>query len=166
MSRQEILDLAEELEHLLLVAVELAEQVDQLDVHVERRLDDGYQSNCVYNHPNYPDGFLRTSVRQLSNYARAYLNGGEFSGKQILKPERRRKVVMYPLIQNYILVLNLSLNLNLIDGLQLMVLHGLLRLTRTVVVDIEKLKLVVVWSNNKYFNILTIMVTWLLIIIR
>jgi CubicO group peptidase (beta-lactamase class C family) len=30
---------------------------------------------------------MRTSVRQLSNYARAYLNGGEFGGKQILKPE-------------------------------------------------------------------------------
>ena len=53
---------------------------------LEQRLNDGYQVNCVYNHPNYPDGFMRTSVRQLSNYARAYLNGGEFGGKQILKP--------------------------------------------------------------------------------
>lgn len=48
-------------------------------------LEDGYQANCVYNHPNYPDGFLRTSVNQLSVYARAYLNGGEFAGTRILR---------------------------------------------------------------------------------
>lgn len=54
---------------------------------LEQQLDEGYQGNCAYNHPNYPDGFLRTSVRQLSNYARAYLNGGEFDGRQILEPE-------------------------------------------------------------------------------
>lgn len=48
-------------------------------------LADGYHPNCVYNHPNYPDGFLRTSVNQLSIYARAYLNGGEFAGKRILE---------------------------------------------------------------------------------
>jgi CubicO group peptidase (beta-lactamase class C family) len=49
-------------------------------------LADGYQGNCVYNHPNYPDGFLRTSVEQLSVYGRAYLNNGEFAGKKILRP--------------------------------------------------------------------------------
>lgn len=49
-------------------------------------LADGYQGNCVYNHPNYPDGFLRTSVDQLSVYGRAYLNNGEFAGKKILRP--------------------------------------------------------------------------------
>lgn len=51
---------------------------------LDAELEDGYQANCVYNHPNYPDGFLRTSVNQLSVYARAYLNGGEFAGKRIL----------------------------------------------------------------------------------
>ncbi len=52
---------------------------------LDASLADGYQENCVYNHPNYPDGFLRTSVNQLSVYARAYLNGGEFAGRRILK---------------------------------------------------------------------------------
>ena len=52
---------------------------------LDATLMDGYQDNCVYNHPNYPDGFLRTSVNQLSVYARAYLNGGEFAGRRILK---------------------------------------------------------------------------------
>jgi CubicO group peptidase (beta-lactamase class C family) len=37
---------------------------------------DGYRANCFYSHPNYPDGFLRTSVRQLSRYLLAYLAGG------------------------------------------------------------------------------------------
>jgi CubicO group peptidase (beta-lactamase class C family) len=52
---------------------------------LEQTLEDGYHGNCVYNHPNYPDGFLRTSVNQLSIYTRAYLNGGEFGGKRILR---------------------------------------------------------------------------------
>ena len=38
---------------------------------------DGFNVNCVYSHPNYPDGFLRTSVRQLALYMSAYLRGGE-----------------------------------------------------------------------------------------
>ena len=47
---------------------------------------EGYLWNCLYNHPNYPDGFLRTSVRQISRYLRAYLNQGEFGGRRILQP--------------------------------------------------------------------------------
>ena len=47
-------------------------------------LADGYHANCPYNHPNYPDGFLRTSVNQLSRYLRAYLGSGEFGGRRIL----------------------------------------------------------------------------------
>lgn len=52
---------------------------------LEQELEDGYQANCIYNHPNYPDGFLRTSVNQLSKYARAYLNGGKFAERRILQ---------------------------------------------------------------------------------
>ncbi len=44
----------------------------------------GYRANCAYNHPNYPDGFLRTSVRQLERYLQAYLNGGILDGARIL----------------------------------------------------------------------------------
>ncbi len=47
-------------------------------------VDGGYRANCPYNHPNYPDGFLRTSVRQLASYAVAYLNGGLFGNNRIL----------------------------------------------------------------------------------
>jgi len=44
----------------------------------------GYRANCPYNHPNYPDGFLRTSVHQLERWMRAYLNGGILDGSRIL----------------------------------------------------------------------------------
>ncbi len=44
----------------------------------------GYRANCAYNHPNYPDGFLRTSVHQLERWLRAYLNGGILEGARIL----------------------------------------------------------------------------------
>lgn len=60
---------------------------------LDAELEDGYQANCVYNHPNYPDGFLRTSVNQLSVYARAYLNGGEFAGKRILQEASIREMM-------------------------------------------------------------------------
>ena len=45
----------------------------------------GHHASCPYNHPNFPDGFLRTSVRQLSWFARAYLNGGTLDGRRILE---------------------------------------------------------------------------------
>ena len=48
-------------------------------------LPGSYRANCIYNHPNYPDGFLRTSVRQLSRYAHAYLNGGISRDVRILE---------------------------------------------------------------------------------
>jgi CubicO group peptidase (beta-lactamase class C family) len=46
---------------------------------------DGHHASCAYNHPNFPDGFLRTSVRQLSWFARAYLNRGTLDGRRILE---------------------------------------------------------------------------------
>lgn len=49
-------------------------------------LSPGYQPNCLYNHPNFPDGFLRTSLVQLSRYARAYLSGGALGKARILEP--------------------------------------------------------------------------------
>jgi CubicO group peptidase (beta-lactamase class C family) len=48
-------------------------------------LAEGFVANCVYGHPNYPDGFLRTSVDDLSRYLRAYLNGGAFAGHRVLE---------------------------------------------------------------------------------
>ena len=50
-------------------------------------LSNGYQANCAYNHPNYTDGFLRTSVNQLTIWARLWLEDGEVDGVRLLSPE-------------------------------------------------------------------------------
>jgi CubicO group peptidase (beta-lactamase class C family) len=50
----------------------------------ETMVANGYAANCLYNHPNYPDGFLRTSVHQLTQYLLAYLNDGSINGRRIL----------------------------------------------------------------------------------
>ena len=39
----------------------------------------------LYSFPNYPDGLLRTSVRELSFFLRAIINGGEYNNVRILK---------------------------------------------------------------------------------
>lgn len=56
-------------------------------------LPDGFAANCVYGHPNYPDGFLRTSVNDLSRYLRAYLNGGAFAGYRLLASDTVRAML-------------------------------------------------------------------------
>jgi CubicO group peptidase (beta-lactamase class C family) len=38
-----------------------------------------------YGEPDYPDGMLRTSVSELANFMIAYMQGGRFNGRQILK---------------------------------------------------------------------------------
>ena len=43
------------------------------DPNAATHINDDYAANCLYNHPNFPDGFLRTSVNQLVRYAQAYL---------------------------------------------------------------------------------------------
>lgn len=48
---------------------------------------DGHVPNCFYNHPNFPDGFLRCSVNQLGQYVGCYLNGGIYKDKRILKED-------------------------------------------------------------------------------
>lgn len=53
----------------------------------------GYEANCFYNHPNFPDGFLRTSVRQLSRWARTYLNGGMLDRVRILREDTVREAL-------------------------------------------------------------------------
>lgn len=40
---------------------------------------------CIYSFWNYPDGLTRTSVEDLAKYAAAYMNGGAYKGKRILK---------------------------------------------------------------------------------
>jgi CubicO group peptidase (beta-lactamase class C family) len=48
---------------------------------------------CLYSFPNYPDGLVRTSVKELSNYLIAMMNGGKFKGKRILKKETVSKML-------------------------------------------------------------------------
>jgi CubicO group peptidase (beta-lactamase class C family) len=67
-----------------------AESIESVGVVTEqgptlgRTLPDGMTPNCLYNHPNYPDGFLRTTVEALSRFAQAYLRGGATSRGRIL----------------------------------------------------------------------------------
>jgi len=55
-------------------------------------LEDGYVANCLYNHPNYPDGFLRTSLNDLRLWAGLWLGDGSADGLQILQPETTQQM--------------------------------------------------------------------------
>lgn len=55
-------------------------------------LTDGYHENCAYSHPNYTDGFLRTSVNQLSTWARLWLGEGAVDGVRLLTPETVQQI--------------------------------------------------------------------------
>jgi CubicO group peptidase (beta-lactamase class C family) len=47
----------------------------------------------LYNHPNFPDGFLRTSVHQLAKYLLAYLNRGTLGQARILSEASIREML-------------------------------------------------------------------------
>ncbi len=53
-----------------------------------------YAENCLYSFPNYPDGLVRTSVKELSQYLIAIMNGGEYNGSRILKSETLNKMLL------------------------------------------------------------------------
>jgi len=57
------------------------------------KLGPGLHANCLYNHPNYPDGFLRTSVNQLSRYLRAHLAGGALGAQRLLQESTLRDML-------------------------------------------------------------------------
>ena len=40
-----------------------------------------------YGYPDYPDGQLRTSVRQLAHHLLAFMGGGEYAGTRILQSD-------------------------------------------------------------------------------
>ena len=46
-----------------------------------------YNPYCQYSFWNYPDGLVRTTTDNLAKFAIAYLNGGLYKGKRILKAE-------------------------------------------------------------------------------
>lgn len=46
---------------------------------------EGFIPNCLYSFPNYPDGLLRTSVRQLARFLISHMNDDAFQDKRILQ---------------------------------------------------------------------------------
>ena len=50
-------------------------------------------AHCLYSFPNYPDGLIRTSVRELSQFLRAYINDGIYKNKRILKKDTVRTML-------------------------------------------------------------------------
>ena len=55
-------------------------------------LKEGLNRNCLYSHPNYPDGFLRTSALDLSRFAQMHLLGGEWNGESLLQTETLKRM--------------------------------------------------------------------------
>ncbi|PYM23117.1 MAG: serine hydrolase [Candidatus Rokuibacteriota bacterium] len=49
--------------------------------------------HCLYSFPNYPDGLMRTSVRQLANFLMAYINDGTLGGTRLLQLQTVRMVL-------------------------------------------------------------------------
>ena len=62
------------------------------DPDAASRVNGDYAANCLYNHPNFPDGFLRASVHQLARYAQAYLGEGRRGSTQLLRAETIRRM--------------------------------------------------------------------------
>jgi CubicO group peptidase (beta-lactamase class C family) len=60
--------------------------------------DDQNQPLELYSFPNYPDGLLRTSVRELSLYLMAIMNGGKYSKSRILE-KSTLKMMLQPAVE-------------------------------------------------------------------
>jgi CubicO group peptidase (beta-lactamase class C family) len=54
---------------------------------------EGSYPDCIYDHPNFGDGFLRTSISQLVNYQLAMLHDGEWNGGRILASSSIRQML-------------------------------------------------------------------------
>jgi len=55
--------------------------------------EDQNQPLELYSFPNYPDGLLRTSVRELSNFLIAIMNGGVYKNVRILEKSTLNKML-------------------------------------------------------------------------
>lgn len=53
----------------------------------------GLFPHCLYSFFNYPDGLVRTSIKDLSRFLRAYINDGVFENSRILKKETVRMML-------------------------------------------------------------------------
>lgn len=54
---------------------------------------DYYLTTCLYSFPNYPDGLLRSSPKDLSKFLIAILNDGQFMNAKILEAATIRKML-------------------------------------------------------------------------
>ncbi len=52
-----------------------------------------FVANCLYSFPNYPDGLVRTSVRELSYFLTAMMNGGKLNKVKILNESTISKML-------------------------------------------------------------------------
>ena len=48
---------------------------------------------CLYSFPNYPDGLVRTNIKELSLFLSAIMNEGALNGNRILQKETIRKML-------------------------------------------------------------------------
>ncbi|MGI9200009.1 MAG: serine hydrolase domain-containing protein [Woeseiaceae bacterium] len=46
---------------------------------------EGLFADCIYDHPNFADGFLRTSANDMAMYQLMLLGGGQLNGARVLK---------------------------------------------------------------------------------
>ena len=49
--------------------------------------EESYESYGQYGIPDYPNGLLRSTIKDMSNFFSMYLNNGTYKGKKILTPE-------------------------------------------------------------------------------
>lgn len=54
---------------------------------------ESFIENCLYSFPNYPDGLVRTSVRELSYFLMAMMHGGELNSSKILNEKTIDKML-------------------------------------------------------------------------
>jgi CubicO group peptidase (beta-lactamase class C family) len=48
---------------------------------------------CLYSCPNYPDGYVRTSINELSKFLIACMNDGQYSDARILEAQTLRRMM-------------------------------------------------------------------------
>jgi CubicO group peptidase (beta-lactamase class C family) len=53
---------------------------------------EGLVADCIYDHPNFADGFLRTSANDMALYQLMLLGSGQLNGVRVLKESSVRKM--------------------------------------------------------------------------
>jgi CubicO group peptidase (beta-lactamase class C family) len=61
--------------------------IPHLQLDRSARPHNGYVRYALYQHPNFPDGGLRTTAHDLALWTIAWLNGGSINGQRVLQTE-------------------------------------------------------------------------------